>query len=139
MKYRHHGQRSRSRAHRLLTFAGAVALAASIPMAALAQDEAGPSASPTLLPSPLAVWELDGNGQGAPGDTLTFVGGYEFGKDSVVLDGLTAFGGTGASGPLDTTASYTAAAWVTLDDPAEYAVAVSQLGDVAAAFFLGVG
>lgn len=97
-------------------------------------------------PEPLAAWGLDGDGRATVGgephgiynpQSLRFIGVHEFDPDSVVLDGYTAYGATRGPGPLDTTSSFTAEGWVTLAREAEFANVLSQIGDVAAAFFLG--
>ena len=57
----------------------------------------------------------------------------------MVLDGATGYGETGSTGPLDTTESFTVAAWVSADRVVPFATAISQVGQVAAAFYLGLG
>jgi hypothetical protein len=96
-------------------------------------------------PVPSHAWLLDGDGQPAEGDVpLAFDGKVELADGAAVFDGASGSASTAAPGPIDTTASFSVAAWVNLHPPTlvertEYATAVSQLGDVAAAFFLGVG
>lgn len=96
-------------------------------------------------PAAIAAWELDGDGLATIGGgrtlggALTFTGIHEFSEDAVVLDGRTAYGATSGSGPLNTTASFSAAAWVTIAGEAEFASVLSQVGNVAAAFYLGIG
>jgi hypothetical protein len=98
---------------------------------------------PAAVPS--HAWPLDGDGEPAAGDvTLSFDGSVELADGAAVFDGASGFASTAASGPIDTTASFSVAALVSLhpsafEGRAEYATAVSQLGEVAAAFFLGVG
>ena len=98
-----------------------------------------------LAPAPVVAWELDGDGLATIGGgrtlggALTFTGVHEFSEDAVVLDGRTAYGATSGSGPLDTTSSFSAAAWVTIAGEAEFASVLSQVGNVAAAFFVGTG
>ena len=64
--------------------------------------------------------------------------------EALSLDGVSGAAVTEADTPVDTTASFTVAAWVSLrDNPGllgdpEYAAAVSQIGSVAGAFLLGV-
>ena len=48
-------------------------------------------------------------------------------------------GATSGAGPLDTTASFTVAAWVTVSAKAPFPSVVSQAGDTSVAFVLGVG
>lgn len=93
---------------------------------------------------PSQAWELDGDGLPADGDLpLTFSGKHQLGAEAVSFDGATGSGETSAPGPVDTTDSFSVAAWVSLSPPAlpggaQFVDAVSQLGDEAAAFFLGV-
>ena len=56
-----------------------------------------------------------------------------------MLDGATGYAATPEPGPLDTSTSFTVMAWVKPNAIVPYATAVSQLGDVAGAFFLGYG
>lgn len=96
-------------------------------------------ATPTTAAGPVAAWRLAGDGSGDPGPDLAFTGGSRVGGAGVVLDGTTGYGSTPGGGPLDTTRSFTVAAWVSLDEVRPFATAVSQVGDVAAAFYLGRG
>ncbi|HEX5828061.1 MAG TPA: LamG domain-containing protein [Candidatus Limnocylindrales bacterium] len=98
-------------------------------------ESAAPSAAP-----PAVVWAFDaGAASGTGTDDLAFVGGHALGTAGVALDGATARGTTDGPGPIDTTASFTVAAWVSPNRPAPFAAALSQLGDMAAAFYLGFG
>src|SRR4051794_14981025 len=97
-----------------------------------------PAPSATAEPIPLAAWHLDADGTGSPGEPLTFVGTHAF-DHGVVLDGVTGYGATPDAGPLDTTSSFTVAAWVSVSDKTAFASALSQVGETAAAFYLGVG
>jgi hypothetical protein len=96
-------------------------------------------------PVPSHAWLLEGDGEPVAGEVaLTFDGTVELTDDAAAFDGASGFASTTAPGPIDTTASFSVTAWVSLHPPtlpggAEYATAVSQLGDVAAAFLLGVG
>lgn len=90
-------------------------------------------------PAPVAAWELHGDGLATTGGVLTFTGVHEFSEEDVVLDGRTAYGATSGSGPLETKSSFSAAAWLTIAREAEFASVPSQVGNVAAAFFLGTG
>jgi hypothetical protein len=93
---------------------------------------------------PSHAWALDGDGDPVDGDLpLTFSGAYQLGAEAVSFDGATGSAETSASGPVETTDSFSVAAWVSLNPPAlpggaEFVTAVSQLGDEAAAFYLGV-
>ena len=129
-----------------------VALVASIALSAgcgaesaTPSEEEGAAASSQApsaagdAPAPVAMWEFDGDGHATVSSLLTFAGIHEFGDDAVVLDGHTGYGATSDAGPLDTTSSFSTAAWVTLSHAADYATVLSQTGDVAAAFYLGTG
>ena len=95
---------------------------------------------PTTAVEPVNVWALDGAGEATIGGAdLAFFGTFEQAQKAIAFDGVTGFGSTAGSGPLITTSSFSVAAWVNLARPAEFATAVSQLGDVAGAFYLGVG
>lgn len=91
--------------------------------------------------TPAQAWALDGDGTANPGtQDLTFDGPHTLSEDAVSFTG-TGSAATTAPGPVDTTASFTVSAWVSLSPSlggAPFATAVSQLGTVAAAFFLGV-
>lgn len=128
-----------------------VALLAFAILLASCADAASPSIPPVVVasaspdgegvgnrPAPVAAWELNGDGLATTGGALTFTGVHEFSEDAVGLDGRTSYGATG-SGPLDTTSSFTAAAWVTIAREAEFASVLSQVGNLAAAFYLGTG
>jgi hypothetical protein len=100
---------------------------------------APPPSAEIVLPTPLAAWPLDGDGAGSPGEPLTFVGTHQFDHGAVVLDGVTGYGTTAGPGPLDTTASFTVAAWVTVGEKSPFGNVLSQVGETAAAFYLGLG
>jgi hypothetical protein len=109
-------------------------------------QDAGPSEeAEESAPVPSHAWPLDGDGEPTAGDVaLIFDAGVELADGAAVFDGASGSASTSAPGPIDTTASFSVAAWVSVHPPAlvertEFATAVSQLGDVAAAFFLGVG
>jgi hypothetical protein len=107
-----------------------------------APDAAGPKAGSEGV-VPVAAWTLDGDGNSAAGAApLTFTGGHEFTDEAVSLDGASGAGATASPGPVDTQDSFTVAAWVHLGSPAlggdSFPAAVSQLGEEAAAFYLGV-
>lgn len=96
--------------------------------------------SPNQSPAPAAHWLLAGDGSPAAGDlSLTVDGDATWTSDGLVLDGETGYASTAEPGPIDTTGSFTVMAWVKPDGILPYATAVSQLGDAAAAFFLGYG
>jgi hypothetical protein len=107
-----------------------------------AQPLSGPDTS--LADTASNTWALDGNGTAERGSTdLTFHGTYSLGDDATVFDGGTGYADTEEPGPIDTTSSFTVAAWVGLYPPrmlggAVYADAVSQLGSISTAFNLGV-
>lgn len=105
-----------------------------------------PATAPTSsFPVPSHVWPLDGSGRPAAGDVeLAFSGSYDLGGEAVALDGGSGFAATSGPGPVDTTESFSVAAWVNLSPPRrlggdQFPAAVSQTGEVAAAFYLGVG
>ncbi len=85
------------------------------------------------------AWPLDGNGDPAQGDVaLSFAGEYELTDDAVSFDGASGYASTPDPGPVDATDSFSVAAWVAFArDPSPFQTAVSQLGKVAAAFYLG--
>ncbi|WP_062531268.1 LamG domain-containing protein [Demequina rhizosphaerae] len=89
--------------------------------------------------TPSASWGLENDGSPSAGDqAVTANGGYSFEGGALALDGLSGFAMTEGSGPVDTTAAFTVAAWVDFGrDPNPYDAAVSQVGNTAAAFYLG--
>jgi hypothetical protein len=92
----------------------------------------------TALAQPDYAWPLTGDGRpSAGGFELSFEGAYVSSASGTTFDGQTGFATTTAPGPLDTTASFSVAAWVTLGPGDPYPAAISQLGEVSAAFFLG--
>jgi hypothetical protein len=91
-------------------------------------------------PRPAYHWRLDGDGEAETGSTdLTAAGGATWSADGLVLDGTSGYAATPQPGPIDTTSSFTVAAWVKPDGIEAYDNVVSQLGEVAGAFFLGYG
>ncbi|MET0736144.1 MAG: LamG-like jellyroll fold domain-containing protein [Microbacterium sp.] len=69
---------------------------------------------------------------------LVLSGGAELDGTSLALDGATGYATTPAPADFDTTASFTASAWVSVGEGmAPYSAALSQIGDVAASFYLG--
>ncbi len=121
------------------------ALAVMAPAASCSSSETSPTGPGRGSgDAPANVWLLDGNGDAEVGEgTLAFDGNYQADRDAVVFDGASGFAGTTGPGPIDTTSSYSVAAWVSLAPPrqlggAQFVTAVSQLGNEAAAFFLGV-
>ncbi|MCV0402613.1 MAG: hypothetical protein K5924_02765 [Chloroflexi bacterium] len=98
-----------------------------------------PSAPSEPMPEPVNAWTLRGTGRAAAGNAdLTLEGGHEPSTESVAFDGVSGWGGTSDPGPVNTMASFSVAAWVSLAEQRDFAVAISQQGDVAGAFFLGV-
>ena len=98
-----------------------------------------PSASSEPVPESVNAWDLRGTGEAAAGNAdLTLEGGHEPSTESVAFDGVSGWGGTDGPGPVNTMAGFSVAAWVGLAEQRDFAVAVSQQGDVAGAFFLGV-
>lgn len=89
-------------------------------------------------PEPAFAWALDGDGVAAVGDVdLEFSGSHDLDIESVALDSVTGSATSARSGLIDTTQSFSVGTWVSLDHREEYATVVSQIGDVAAAFYLG--
>ncbi len=103
-----------------------------------ATDPPGTPTAPDAEPD--FAWALDGNGApSAGGMDLQFDGAHDFWDHAVALDGYTGFGTSAGPGPVDTTQSFSVAAWVNLGSRAGIAAAVSQLAAVTAPFHLGVG
>lgn len=94
--------------------------------------------------NPTHAWALDGDGDPVSGEvSIAFSGTHELATEAVSFDGATGYAASRPPGPVDTTDSFSVTAWVSLSPPAlaggaEFATAVSQLGDEAAAFYLGV-
>jgi hypothetical protein len=98
-----------------------------------------PSTS-NAAPEPMLAWSFGDETTLQAGDVdFEFSGGHEFGGNAVSFDGRTGFGASVVPAPLTTTSSFSVSAWVSLADPIEYAAAVSQVGEEAASFFLGIG
>jgi hypothetical protein len=91
-------------------------------------------------PAPMLAWSFGDEAVTEEGGVdLEFAGGYDFAGNAVTFDGRTGFAASSTSAPITTTSSFSVSAWVSLVDPLEYANVVSQLGEEAAAFYLGVG
>lgn len=110
----------------------------------------GPSSAgsdPTISPAasdsaaaPMLAWSFGDEAVIEAGDVdLEFTGGHVFDGNAVSFDGQTGSGASVQPGPMDTTSSFSVSAWVSLADPVEYASAVSQVGEEAMAFYLGLG
>ena len=85
-------------------------------------------------------WPLAGDGTADAGSVdLTTDGGATWSSDGLTLDGVTGYAASPDPGPIDTTKSFTVMAWVKPDGIVPFSTAVSQLGEVAGAFFLGYG
>jgi hypothetical protein len=65
-------------------------------------------------------------------------GGAELAATVLVVDGLSGHASSPAPAELDTTGSFTVSAWVALGGEQPFATAVSQRGEVAGSFYLGV-
>ena len=108
-----------------------------------AKSDSAPTIAPTVksvdtAPEPTFAWSLDGNGDASVGGVdLDFTGSYELAADAVAFDGVTGSAASRDPALIDTENSFSVAAWVNLDHEVEHAVAVSQIGEVAAAFYLG--
>jgi len=127
-----------------LLLAACAAATGSPPAATVATTASPASAAPTPATeapaSPAFAWALDGDGRPSAGDVAVDVGGfYDFSDGALALDGWTGNAATRGPGPIDLTSSFTVTAWVSYEGKDRYAAAVSQLGDVAGLFHLGVG
>ncbi len=102
---------------------------------------AGALAACGASPQPANAWKLDGNGDPAQGNiSLVFAGEYELADGAVSFDGASGYASTPGPGPVDTTDSFSVAAWAAFGrDPHPYQTVVSQIGYVAGAFGLGYG
>jgi hypothetical protein len=99
---------------------------------AAATVASGPSATPTWGWSMLS----SSDGQHVP---IQAEGGAEVQDGVLVLDGATGFGSADSPAEFDPTQSFTVAAWVSTDqDTDPFASAVSEIGETAAAFYLGM-
>lgn len=84
------------------------------------------------------VWPLTGPEASVGSATMAPHDGARWGDDGLHLDGA-GYASTDAPGPITTDSSFTVSAWVRpAGHPEEYASVLSQAGEVAAAFFLGV-
>ena len=100
---------------------------------------AEPSTGDAAL-EPMLAWTFGDEATIQAGDVdLEFSGGHEFAGNAVSFDGRTGFRASLTSAPMNTSSSFSVSAWVSLADPPEYAAAVSQVGQEAASFFLGIG
>ncbi len=102
-----------------------------------AASPAATQAAPAPDSTPEAVWSWDGatGGTGA----VEFLGAHELAVGAAAFDGYTGHGITATPGPLDTTKSFSVAAWVNYADTELIAAAASQLGVQTGIFQLGVG
>lgn len=97
----------------------------------------GACSSPDTLGAANA-WSLTKPETSAGGVTVSLEGGARWTSEGLALDG-TSFATTQDPGPIATDSSFTVSAWVRpAGQPEQYAAALSQSGDVAGAFFLGV-
>lgn len=88
----------------------------------------------------MLAWTFGGEAVTEAGQVdLEFSGGHEFTGNAVTFDGQTGFGASVEPSPVNTASSFSVSAWVSLAEPVEFAAAVSQVGEEAAAFFLGIG
>lgn len=105
-----------------------------------ATEVASTPADPSATVSPVLAWTFGDAATTDAGDVeLALFGGHELAGTAVTFDGRTGFAATKVSAPITTTSSFSVSAWVSLTDPVEYAAAVSQVGEEAAAFYLGLG
>ncbi|PYI38087.1 hypothetical protein CVS30_11920 [Arthrobacter psychrolactophilus] len=97
----------------------------------------GACGSPDTLKATNA-WSLTKAEASAGGVTLSLEDGARWTGEGLALDG-TNFGTTAEPGPLATDSSFTVSAWVRpAGQPGQYSSVLSQSGEVAGAFFLGV-
>ncbi len=97
-------------------------------------------ADSTATVSPVLAWTFGDEVTTDAGEVqLDIFGGHELEGTAATFDGRTGFAATEVSAPITTTSSFSVSAWVSLTDPVEHAAAVSQLGEEAAAFYLGLG
>ena len=141
-----------NRSTRTTTRIGSSTLSLTAALLLVVQACSSPVPPPATLPdtsqstaTPTHVRPLEGGGRPDAGDVgLGFSGTYDVSGKAAAFDGGSGFAATSGPGPVDTTASFSVDPWVNLSPPrrlggAELPAAVSQLGDVAAAFYLGVG
>lgn len=84
------------------------------------------------------VWSLTRPEASVGSMTLTAEDGARWSGDGLEVDGV-GYASTPAPGPIATDSSFTVSAWVRPKGvPGEYSTVLSQTGDVAGAFFLGV-
>lgn len=84
------------------------------------------------------VWPLNGSEASAGGVALSAEDGASWTGDGLQVSGV-GYASTAAPGPIATDSSFTVSAWVRpAMQPKEYTTVLSQAGDVAGAFFLGV-
>jgi hypothetical protein len=84
------------------------------------------------------VWSLTGSDPSVGDVVLSAEDGARWTGEGLHVDG-TGYATTSTPGPVATDSSFTVSAWARpTGQPGEYAAAVSQVGDVAGAFFLGV-
>lgn len=87
---------------------------------------------------PANVWPLTGPEASTGGVALSLKEGAQWSDDGLTVDG-TGYASTSTPGPIATDSSFTVSAWVRpTGQPGEYASIISQSGDVAGAFFLGI-
>lgn len=89
-------------------------------------------------PGAANVWSLTNAGASVGGVALSAQDGAKWTDEGLRVDGV-GYASTSRPGPITTDASFTVSAWARpTAQPEEYAVVLSQAGDVAGAFFLGV-
>ncbi|MDQ0822290.1 hypothetical protein QFZ79_000037 [Arthrobacter sp. V4I6] len=89
-------------------------------------------------PGAANVWSLTDAGASVGGVALSAQDGAQWTDEGLRVNGA-GYASTSDPGPITTDASFTVSAWARpAAQPAEYAVVLSQAGDVAGAFFLGV-
>jgi hypothetical protein len=89
-------------------------------------------------PDAANVWSLTGPDASVGGVSLSVEGGARWTGEGLHLSGAD-YASTSSPGPIATNSSFTVSAWVRpTGQPGEYVTVLSQAGDVAGPFFLGV-
>jgi hypothetical protein len=131
-----------------LVLAGSMVLLASCGGARVPGGSSGPGSAPASgspaasvpLPDPANAFTFAGAPTTVAGDVvLDVAGAHELTPNAISFDGVTGYVASQRTGPVQVTRSFSVSAWVSLAQETDYAAAVSELGDEAAAFYLGIG
>src|SRR5687768_16273091 len=94
--------------------------------------------TPSDEPSASNVWSLTSPDASVGGVALTVDAGAEWTPEGLQVNG-TNYASTPAPGPINTDSSFTVSSWARPSgQPGEFAIVLSQSGDVAGAFYLGI-